>query len=131
MRILIVDDEPRSGRALKAVLSARGHRVMTCTDALEARRLAACEPPEVVVVDYWLAEEPGVDLLRSLRLQAPRARCLVLTGDPSVVLPPELADVPLKPKPCSLEVLLAWLEHPADAERKASPRPPTGPSRRA
>jgi two-component system, OmpR family, KDP operon response regulator KdpE len=66
-RILVVDDEPQLLRTLRIDLRARGYEVEVAPDGAAALRVAAAQPPELVVLDLGLPDMDGVDVIRGLR----------------------------------------------------------------
>lgn len=69
MKILIVEDDPLIGPAMKAVLEKSGYTTVgPLRDAGKAMRLAERERPDLALVDVLLAGgEDGVSLSRRLR----------------------------------------------------------------
>lgn len=69
MKLLIVEDDPLIGPAMKAVLEKAGYTVVgPLRDAAKAMRLADRERPDLALVDVLLAGgEDGVSLSRRLR----------------------------------------------------------------
>jgi two-component system KDP operon response regulator KdpE len=66
-RILIVDDEPQIGRALRIILSAHGYDVRVATSGEEGLDLAATSAPDVVVLDLMLPGMSGLEVCAELR----------------------------------------------------------------
>ncbi|XTZ16346.1 response regulator [Micromonospora echinospora] len=66
-RILVVDDEPQILRALRINLRARGYDVAVADTGTTALKLAANQPPDLVVLDLGLPDLDGVDVIRGLR----------------------------------------------------------------
>ncbi|WP_326558262.1 response regulator [Micromonospora sp. NBC_01796] len=66
-RVLVVDDEPQILRALRINLRARRYEVAVAADGADALRLAASQPPDLVVLDLGLPDMDGVDVIRGLR----------------------------------------------------------------
>ncbi|WP_207460377.1 response regulator [Azospirillum sp. SYSU D00513] len=71
MRLLIVEDDPLIGPAMKAVLQNAGHEVIgPLKNAAKAVRLAGRERPDLALIDYNLAGgENGASLARTLKEQ--------------------------------------------------------------
>jgi two-component system KDP operon response regulator KdpE len=71
--ILIVDDEPPIRRLVHASLHDEGYRVEEAESGEQAVRLAAQQPPDVVILDLGLPDMDGHAVLRQLRewLRAP------------------------------------------------------------
>ncbi|WNG43207.1 response regulator [Archangium minus] len=81
-RILVVDDEPMIGVAIRRTLQ-REHEVVTLTSAREAHaRLLAGEHFDVVLCDVMMPEMSGVELHQALASGAPAVaeRMVFLTG---------------------------------------------------
>ncbi len=81
-RILVVDDEPLIGLAIRRVLQ-RAHEVVTLTSAREARtRLLDGERFDVILCDLMMPEMTGMDLHQELASRAPALaeRFVFLTG---------------------------------------------------
>ena len=66
MRLLLVEDDPTLGDAVRAFLKTRGHAVDWVT-TVAAARAAAESPFEVILLDWRLPDGSGVDWLRQLR----------------------------------------------------------------
>ena len=78
LRILLVDDETRILRALKALFRDCG--VAVTTDAVNAAKIARAHDVDVVICDQRMPAMTGVEVLRELRTLHPRAIRLLLTG---------------------------------------------------
>jgi two-component system KDP operon response regulator KdpE len=66
-RVLIVDDEPLTARALDLNLRARRYEVSVAYDGGEALRRAAGWRPDVVILDLGLPDIDGVEVIHGLR----------------------------------------------------------------
>ncbi|MDR3390022.1 MAG: response regulator [Rudaea sp.] len=78
LRILLIDDEARILRALKALL--RDYVTFQTTNPLEATALARQHDVDVIICDQRMPEKPGIDVLRELKEAHPRALRILLTG---------------------------------------------------
>jgi two-component system, OmpR family, KDP operon response regulator KdpE len=65
--VLIIDDEPPIRRFLHASLTAEGYRVVEAETGEEGLKLAARQPPDLVILDLGLPSMDGQDVLRRLR----------------------------------------------------------------
>jgi len=65
--ILVVDDDPRMRRLLRANLERAGYRVSTAADGAEALDRAELEPPDLIVLDVMMPTMDGLACLRRLR----------------------------------------------------------------
>ncbi len=82
--VLLVDDEPEIVESLRRTLRSEGYRIVTCTSPLEALRLVASEPPDLVVLDIDMPEMSGLELMRRIRMDHPNIIRILLTGDASL-----------------------------------------------
>ena len=86
MRLLLVEDDPTLGDAVRAFLKARGHAVDWVT-TVAAARAAAESPFDVILLDWRLPDGSGVDWLRELRSgrgENKRTPALLLTARDSL-----------------------------------------------
>jgi len=83
-RILIVDDDARDAEALKLLLAEDSHEVDVAASAEEAVQRFRGGTYHIVLADLQLPGESGVDLVRTLRAEAPATAVVVLTGHASV-----------------------------------------------
>lgn len=71
--VLLVDDETPIRRLLRTALTVDGYRVTEAETGADAVRLAASQPPDVVILDLGLPDQDGQSVLVRLRewLRAP------------------------------------------------------------
>src|SRR5215470_6089008 len=72
--VLVVDDEGEIRTSLRGVLSDEGLRVLEAEDGRRALTLVRSERPELVLLDVWMPEVDGIELLRSLQEEPDRPR---------------------------------------------------------
>lgn len=65
--VLIIDDEPPIRRFLRASLTAEGYGVIEADSGADGLKLAARQPPDLVILDLGLPDIDGQDVLRRLR----------------------------------------------------------------
>lgn len=65
--ILLVDDEQPIRRFLRASLTNEGYRVNEASSGEEALRVAAGQPPDLVILDLGLPDLDGQEVLRRFR----------------------------------------------------------------
>lgn len=82
IRVLIVDDHALFAEALAARLAAEPDLEVlpVAGDVRRAAALVATESPGVVVLDFVLGEESGLDALDLLRRRHPEVRVVILSG---------------------------------------------------
>jgi two-component system, NtrC family, response regulator AtoC len=84
-RLLVVDDEPVSARQVESLLGAAAVDITAVTSGSDAVS-AAIEAFghnrgfEVVLLDYYMPEMGGVDVLRALREQGVDSRVIIMSG---------------------------------------------------
>jgi len=92
VRVLVVDDVPELGRAIRRLLSTGGYSVDVAVSAAEARGMSPAGY-DLLVIDAQLGDERGADLIRDM--QADDAgiarRCLMITGGDTGSLPAGIA----------------------------------------
>ncbi|MFI5351013.1 MAG: response regulator transcription factor [Elusimicrobiota bacterium] len=81
-RVLIVEDELDIAENIAALLSAKGHRPMICSDGAEALRLARKELPDLILLDVMLPRMSGTDVCKLLRAdpRTAKLKILMVTG---------------------------------------------------
>lgn len=65
--VLVIDDEPQIGRALRTILTEKDFRVTTATRGEEGLTLAAANPPDLVILDLGLPDMDGIEVCARLR----------------------------------------------------------------
>ena len=65
--VLAVDDQPANLRLLDAVLTPRGHRVLTASSGAEALALLETEDIDLVLLDIVMPEMDGYEVCRRIR----------------------------------------------------------------
>jgi CheY-like chemotaxis protein len=81
--ILVVDDEPSMGRLLKTFFAGLGFQTRFAASGTEALAAIEKSPPDVVLLDMYLPQFNGVELLQRLRNRWPTDLpfgVVVLTG---------------------------------------------------
>ena len=124
--ILLVEDDPLAGDALRSLLLTEGHRVSWAADmsGALAAALNADQPPEALIVDYNLGAVTGPEVVERLRQRLGRPLpALILTGDVRERSRRDVAaaGLPFLPKPLPHDELLAWIEQVRARVRRAAP----------
>jgi len=78
--ILVVDDEANIRHTLRGVLSDEGYDVVEAQDGRRALELLAHELPQLAIVDIWMPEMDGIELVSRMRQQAPEVPVIVISG---------------------------------------------------
>src|SRR5215467_12396060 len=79
-RILVVDDEENIRHTLRGVLADEGYDVLEAPDGRRALELLAHAEPRLAIVDVWMPEVDGVELVERMRTQAPGVPVIVISG---------------------------------------------------
>ena len=73
--ILLVEDEPAILELLEFTLAPKGYRLLRALDANEARAAIRSALPDLIILDWMMPGESGVQLAKSLRAD-PRTKGL-------------------------------------------------------
>ena len=82
--VLVVDDEPRVLRFVRAELESDGYRVLIASNGRQAIELHESERPALVILDLIMPDLDGFEVLRRIRVNA-RTPVIVLTARASDV----------------------------------------------
>ncbi|MCC6348456.1 MAG: sigma-54-dependent Fis family transcriptional regulator [Candidatus Eisenbacteria bacterium] len=113
--LLIVDDEPNIRASLKGALGREGYQVDDAGGVAEARAKLR-EAYDLVLLDVWLPDGSGLDLLAEIRGQAPETTVLMMSGHATIdaaVQATRLGAFDFLEKPVALERLLVLLRNAA------------------
>src|SRR6266487_1538136 len=84
IRILIVDDDDTLRESCASVLTHEGYDVTVNGKGRAAQELLAHRPFDIVMIDWYMSDVPGRDLLGVALASNPAARAIVVTGKPTV-----------------------------------------------
>lgn len=86
LRILIVDDEPSVGDALRLVLESQGYEVVLATNGRDGLNHARSLRFGFGVIDLFLTDTSGLQVITDLLKLQPQIRLLLITahGTPQV-----------------------------------------------
>ncbi len=83
-KILIIDDEESILESLADILEDEGYRVVTAASATQGKRILQEENPDLLILDVWLPDTDGLELLRSLRQEVPGLPVIIISGHGTV-----------------------------------------------
>lgn len=82
--ILVVDDEPEILEVLEPLLRASGYQVDACSSSREALEKLEERTYACLIVDHFMPDILGLDLLAVAQERQPHAARILVTGQPSV-----------------------------------------------
>jgi two-component system, NtrC family, nitrogen regulation response regulator NtrX len=120
--ILIVDDEAEIRTSLEEILREEGYGVASAGTAAEAITLLQDAPYDVVLLDIWLPDRDGLDVLGDVHALAAEARpeVVIISGHGTIetaVKATKLGAYDFLEKPLSLERTLIVLKNAVEARR--------------
>jgi two-component system OmpR family response regulator len=80
MRVLITEDDPLVGDAVRRALEGASFAADLVTSAEDARAAVTAEPFDLLIVDIGLPKDSGLDLVRALRARGKIVPVLMLTA---------------------------------------------------
>jgi DNA-binding response OmpR family regulator len=84
MKILIVEDDPKTAQAIHRGLSAEGYLATVALNGNDGLARLAAEGFDVVVLDWMLPGCDGIDVLRAIRKNGAKPPVLLLTAKDAV-----------------------------------------------
>ena len=82
--ICIVDDEPSILNTLSSILEDERYQVTVAKTGGEALKVIQMEVPDVVLLDIWMPELDGLEVLKRVREQFPHIMVIMMSGHGSV-----------------------------------------------
>jgi CheY-like chemotaxis protein len=79
-RILVMDDDEFFRRALRVILESAGYEVVEAADGAAGVRLYRERGAKVVLVDIYMPEMDGLEVVEALRADVPRPRLVAMSG---------------------------------------------------
>jgi two-component system response regulator AtoC len=78
--ILVIDDEPVVGDALKLVLESNGYEVVLVEKGREGIRQARSRRFCIGIIDLFLSDISGLQAIKTIREQQPEIMIILITG---------------------------------------------------
>jgi DNA-binding response OmpR family regulator len=82
--VLIIDDEEAIRELLTRALEENGYVTDSCGTGLEGIKKAGEGFYNIALIDIFLPDMNGVELLKRLKEREPRTRKIIMTGNPSL-----------------------------------------------
>lgn len=108
--VLVVDDEPEIRNSLRGILADEGLTVLEAADGRAAIEMLHRHRPDLVLLDIWMPEVDGIEVLQRLREEGTRVPVVMISGHGNVeaaVRATKLGAFDFIEKPLSLEAVLA------------------------
>ena len=120
--ILVVDDEAEIRGSLEEILREEGYGVASAATAAEAMILLRDTPYNVVLLDIWLPDRDGLDVLAGIRQLSTEMRpeAIIISGHGTIeaaVKATKLGAYDFLEKPLSLKRTLIVLKNAVEARR--------------
>ncbi len=113
-KLLLVDDDPVFCQVLSRALQKRGYQVSVAHDQRTAEELGGQLNPQFAIVDLRIANDSGLNVIKSLIKIKPEIRIVVLTGYASISTAVEsikLGAIHYLTKPADVEAILQAFYH--------------------
>jgi UDP-3-O-[3-hydroxymyristoyl] N-acetylglucosamine deacetylase len=120
--VLVVDDEERIRSALRGILSDEGFRVVDTADAPHVVEIIARENPSVVLLDVWMPEVDGIEVLRRIKTECPDTPVIMISGHANIqsaVAATKLGAADFIQKPFSVTGLLTSISRALEGDHGA------------
>ena len=85
-RILVIDDDALLRGAIRVVLESAGYEVLEAGDGNAGLRLHREPGADLLVVDLFMPERDGLEVIRAVRAEAPQAKIIAMSGGSSLQL---------------------------------------------
>jgi UDP-3-O-acyl N-acetylglucosamine deacetylase len=131
--ILIVDDEDNVRESLREVLGDEGYHVVDTADSTRVRELIEREKPGLVLLDIWMPQIDGIELLKEIKSQQPQINVIMISGHGNIhtaVTATKFGAFDFIEKPLSLDGLLLAVQRALNEMPAAQARRSKAKSRR-
>ena len=118
-KILVVDDEQGIREALTGILEDEGYEVRVAPDGIEGLGLMQAEGIDLVMLDIWLPNMGGVDVLKEIKEHYPEVPVVIISGHGSIdiaVKAVKLGAFDFIEKPLSLERVVTAVQNALEME---------------
>jgi UDP-3-O-[3-hydroxymyristoyl] N-acetylglucosamine deacetylase len=115
--VLVVDDEPQIRTSLRGILAEEGLRVLEAEDGRQALEVIQRENPELVILDIWMPDIDGLQVLQQLHGDQPAPAVIMISGHGNIeaaVKATKLGAFDFIEKPFSLDGLLRVVNRALD-----------------
>jgi two-component system nitrogen regulation response regulator NtrX len=113
-KILVVDDEQNIRETLKDVLGDEGYEVIVADNGKNALDIIEHHYVDVMLLDLWLPEIGGMDVLKSVKERFPGLQTIIISGHGTIdtaVRATKMGAFDFVEKPLSLERVVNLVDH--------------------
>lgn len=114
-QLLVVDDDGPQRRSLKLGLDLLGLSTLEAASAAEAVRVLETQAVSLALIDVWMPDETGFQLIRRLQFRHPRLPIVLTSGYPMTRAELQRATlynvIAFVPKPYNLDELARFLQN--------------------
>ncbi|HOV39086.1 MAG TPA: sigma-54 dependent transcriptional regulator, partial [Spirochaetales bacterium] len=118
--ILIIDDEPGVRSVLKDILEDEKYQVFTAGDGYSGLALMEKETIDLVILDVWMPNMGGVDVLKKIKETYPLVEVIMISGHANIdlaVKAVKLGAFDFLEKPLSLDRVLTLTRNALEMEK--------------
>ena len=111
--ILVVDDEDKVRESVREVLGDEGYRVIDTADGERVLDILEQEKPGLVLLDIWMPQIDGIDLLKQIKSKEPATNVVMISGHGNIhtaVTATKAGAFDFIEKPLSLDALLLTVQ---------------------
>ena len=122
-KVLIIDDEKNIVHTLSSILGDEGFHVLEAGDGQEGLAIFEREAPEVVLLDVWMPEMDGLQVLKKIREKDKDAIVIVMSGHGTISTAVEavkLGAYDFLEKPLSIDKVLEVIQRCLAGDAKRS-----------
>ena len=112
--ILVVDDEQGIRQVLQDVLGDEGHQVFAVEDGFQALEILEKEAVDLVILDVWLPNMGGIDVLKRVRKGWPDIEVVIISGHANINMAVQAVKIgafDFLEKPLSLDKTITVVEN--------------------
>ena len=124
--ILVVDDEEKIRKTLRGVLTDEGFAVAEAVNGRRALDFIEHNQPRLAIVDIWMPELDGIELVAAIRKRAPELPVIVISGHGLIETAMRVAQLgafQFLEKPFTLDALLDTVARALGRARPRAPMP--------
>lgn len=119
-KILVVDDEEGILKSIVGILNDEGYETITARDGREALQLYQAESPDALLLDVWMPDMDGIQVLKELQEIDVDSAVVVISGHGTIstaIKAVRLGAFDFLEKPLSMDILLVILEKALEHRR--------------